>query len=155
MEDDRPLIKGALWGKMSKVEKGRMKQLSVQYTANMKHAANAAGRRARGVSLEMLAQTGMIGADLADPNCSRFLTELVECQADIVGFVQTLPELRQRVLVCREQLQVAAQAGHLNGFGEANTSHLIDLFNTLVNGLDVHSVCPFLARENAPTKVPS
>jgi hypothetical protein len=138
-----------------------VQQLSVQ--ANKKLPVNTVGRRTRGshfkkhsgVSLEMLAQSGMIGADLDDPNCLKFITDLVECQADVVEFVQSLPELLQRVLVCRMQLQVAAQAGHLNGFGEANTLHLIDVFNALVYGLDVHSVCPFLAQEHAPGNVQS
>jgi hypothetical protein len=59
------------------------------------------------------------------------------------------------VLVFREQLQTAAQAGHLNTFGEANTAHLMDLFNTLVNGLDVHQACPFLATQHATQHPPA
>jgi hypothetical protein len=104
MDNDRPLLRGALWGKMSKGDKGRIRQLSVPYTANKKNPVNTAGRRPRGVSLEMLAQSGPIGADLDDPNCSTFITDLVGCQADVVEFVQTLPALRNRVLVFREQL---------------------------------------------------
>jgi hypothetical protein len=137
---------------MSQGDKARIRQLSVQYTANKKIAVNAAGRRPRGVSLEMLAQSSLVGADLDDPNCATFITELVGCQGDVVEFVQTLPDLRNRVLVFREQLQAAAQAGHLHAFGEANTTHLIDLFNTLANGLDVYSKCPFLAPEHAKKK---
>jgi hypothetical protein len=109
MDTDRTFLRGALWSKMSKGDKGRIRQLSVHHTANKKISVNTVGRRTREVSLEMLAQSGLIGADLEDPHCSKFFTGLVERQADVVTFVQTLPDLRNSVLVilnnCKLQLR--------------------------------------------------
>jgi hypothetical protein len=99
--------------------------------------------------LEMLAQAGMIGADPEDENCSKWVTDVVETQADVVAFVQTLPSLRARVVQCREQLVAAAQAGHMAAFGEHNTNQLLELFTGLENGLDVYAVCPLLAPVHA------
>jgi hypothetical protein len=150
MDPDRPLIKASLWGKLSQGDKGRLNKLSVQYAGNKSRPANVKGRRSLGVSLEMLAQSGLIGADLDDPNCTKFVSDLVECQADVVAFVQTIPELRAKVIAMGELFDAAAKAGHLNSFGEANTNRMLEMFNTLVSGLDVHAVCLFLAREHAP-----
>jgi hypothetical protein len=62
------------------------------------------------------------------------------------------------VLILREQLQPAVQAGHLNGFSDASTLHLIDLLNTLANSSGFCSKCPFVAPvhalENVPGSVP-
>jgi hypothetical protein len=169
MDHDRPLIKAALWCKLSQGDKGRLKQLSVQYAGNKRRSVNAVGRRTLGVSLEVLAQSGLIGADADDANCSKFvnvcflLLLLLLCcvllsvcffwfsgvPGVVVAFIQTIPELPAKAIAMGEQFDTAAKAGHLNSFGEANTNRILDMFNLLVNGLDVHVVCPFLAREHA------
>jgi hypothetical protein len=143
----KPPVKARLWNAVSDSEKGRLKRLSVQYKANK--ALNPTPRHAKGVSLEMLAQAGMIGADPDDENCSKWVTDVVETQADVVAFVQTLPSLRARVVQSREQLVAAAQSGHMAAFGEHNTNQLLELFTGLENGLDVYAVCPFLAPVHA------
>ena len=135
---------------MSSGEKARIKRLSVQYTANKKVPGNTVGRRTKGVSLNMLEESGLIGADTEDLSCSKFITDLVECQSDVVAFVKTLPELHQRVKSFGEQLTAAAQAGHLDAFGAEPTQHLIQLFQELVKGLDVYAACPYLASVQAP-----
>lgn len=152
--NDRPLLKAGLWRCMSTADKSRIRSLSVQFAANKKVPRNQAGRRSKGVSLEMLAQSGLLGADPDDPQCSQFVTSLVECQADVVQFVQTLPGLQNRVSQFRAQLIAAAEAGHLTGFGEANTMNLVELFDGLVSGLDVYAKCPFLATEHAVQNTP-
>jgi hypothetical protein len=144
----KPPVKARLWNAVTDGEKSRLKRLSVQYKAHKSSPANRTTRHAKGVSLEsleMLAQAGMIGADPDDENCSKWATDVVETQADVVAFVQTLPPLRDRVIQCRGQLVAAAQAGHMSAFGEHNTSQLLELFNGLVDGLDVYAACPYLA----------
>jgi hypothetical protein len=146
----KPPVKARLWNSVSDREKSRLKALSVQYKANKASVANRTNRHAKGVSLEMLAQAGLVGADPEDENCSKWVTDVVETQADVIAFVQTLPALRARVLQCREQLLAAAQAGSMSSFGDQNTSQLLDLFNGLVDGLDVYAACPYLAPVQAP-----
>jgi hypothetical protein len=141
----KPPVKARIWNAVSNAEKKKLKLLSAQYKANKAAPANRTSRHAKGVSLEMLAQSSLLGADTEDENCSKWVTDMVETQADVVAFVQTLPALRDRVIQCHEQLAAAAQAGHMSAFGEQNTQQLLDLFSGLVQGLDVYAVCPYLA----------
>jgi hypothetical protein len=142
---ETPLIRGALWSRMKPCEKRRYKQHAVQWKANKAIPANRRGNKTRGVSLQMLQQAGMLGVDLEDENTSKFISDIAECQSDIVSFVQTLPELRNRVVQAHTALLAAREAGHLTAFGDESTLHLVNLFEGLISGLDVHAACPLLA----------
>jgi hypothetical protein len=60
MDNDRPLLKGVLWSKMSEGDKGGVRKSNFQDKATHKLPVNTVGHRTRGVSLEMLAQSGLI-----------------------------------------------------------------------------------------------
>ena len=122
----------------------------MQYTINKSVAANRTARHPKGISLEMLAQASMLGADSDDPNCSTLVTDIVEAQEDVVSFVQSLTALRERVVSCRDQLVTAAQAGQLAAFGEENTSQLVQLLSGVASVLDVFTACPSLAPHHQP-----
>ena len=143
-DDSRPLVNGAVWSKLSNRDKNRLRALSVQYTANKAAPANRTAKP-RGVSLEMLAQAGLLGVDPDDPSCAKLVSDISETQSGVAQFVRTLPPLRNQVIHFRESLQTANAAGHLTAFGPDNTQQLLLLFDTLVAGLDVYGKCPYLA----------
>ena len=71
----------------------------------------------RGVSLEMLAQIGLLGVDPGDPSCSKGVSDITEIPSDVAQFVRTLPPLRNQVIQARERLQTANEFGQLTTFG--------------------------------------
>jgi hypothetical protein len=97
----------------------------------------------------MLAQAGLLGADTDNESCSKWISDLVDTQTDVITFVQSIPPLHQRVVSISDSLKTAANEGHLAAFGEENTRQLIQLFDGLASGLDVFTHCPMLAREHA------
>jgi hypothetical protein len=147
---DKPLVRAAVWQKLSNSDKSKLRQLSVQYKANKSAAANRVRNRQKGVSLEMLAQAGLLGADTDNESCSKWISDLVDTQMDVVSFVQSIPPLHSRVVSISDGLKHAVTEGHFAAFGEENTRQLIQLFDGLASGLDVYSHCPMLAPEHVP-----
>jgi hypothetical protein len=147
--NEKPLVRASVWHKLSKTDKNKIRQLSVQYNANKAVQANHVRNRQKGVSLEMLAQAGLLGADTDSQTCAKWITDLVETQVDVISFVESIPPLHQRVVSISESLKTAASEGHLAAFGTENTHQLIQLFDGLASGLDVYAHCPMLAPVHA------
>jgi hypothetical protein len=147
-EDTRgSLVKGSIWRQLSSDSRRKWKSLSVQYVANMKAPMNKIRSKARGVSLEMLQSAGVMGADLSDPQCNRFISELAETQSDVALFVQRLVPLHAEAQHWHAVFKQASENGLLAPLGD--TALMLQFFDTLVKGLDVYSHCPQLAPAHA------
>lgn len=153
MPHEKPLIKGALWNKLSTAERARFSSLNVQYAANKKVPANRNNRRFKGVSLEMLQASGMIGADPEDGSTSKFVADIADNMSDVISFVQTLPALHAQVLFYQASLQQAVTEGSLSAFGEENTRNLMGFFSQMSQGLDLYRHCSELAPAHAVPEV--
>jgi hypothetical protein len=149
---DKPLVRAAVWQRLSNSDKNKLRQLSVQYKANKAAPANRVRNRQKGVSLEMLAQAGLLGADTDNEACAKWISDLVDTQLDVVSFVQSIPPLHAQVVSISDGLKQAVTEGHFAAFGEENTRRLIQLFDGLASGLDVYAHCPMLAPEHVPAQ---
>jgi hypothetical protein len=95
----------------------------------------------------MLASAGILGAEPDDPLCNRFISEMIDCQADIVLFLRSLAPLRSTAQQLAVYLQDANTKGHLANLGEAAAA-LQKFIMDLDKGLDVYANCPQLAPEH-------
>jgi hypothetical protein len=99
--------------------------------------------KARGVPLEMLQSAGVLGADTDDPQCNRFISDLVETQADVALFVQELVPLHAQAQHWHAVIQQASDNGLLAPVRD--TALMLQFLDDLVTGLDVYSHCSQLA----------
>jgi hypothetical protein len=95
----------------------------------------------------MVASAGILGVEPDHPLCNRFISEMIDCQSEIVAFLRSLAPLRIKA----QQLAVFLQEAHANGslahLGEA-ASALQSFVADLDKGLDVYANCPQLAPEH-------
>jgi hypothetical protein len=71
---DKPLVRAAVWQRLSHAEQNKPR-LSVQYNANKSAPANRGRNRQKGVSFDMLAQAGLLGADTDSDSCSKWTSD--------------------------------------------------------------------------------
>jgi hypothetical protein len=149
MSDDMrgSVVKGNIWRQLTPDSKRKWKSLSVQYAANKRAPANKIRSNSRGVTLAMLQSAGVLGADPDDPQCNKFISDLAETQADVALFVQQLIPLHSQAQHWRAILTQASENGLLAPLGD--TALMLQFFDSLVTGLDVHAHCPQLAPVHA------
>jgi hypothetical protein len=143
------VVRSGVWKALEPSHRVKWKNLSVQWAANKKSVRNKGSKpsQSKGISLEMLEEAGVMGADASDPLCNKFIADLIDCQSELVAFVRGLDEMRTTAHQLSEFFKSASTAGKLVPLGDAVPKILL-FFEALNGKLDLYTHCPTLAPEH-------
>lgn len=146
MRDDR-LLPSRVHGALSKNGRNRLDRLSRQFRRNVALEAN----NRRGVCFNVLEVfQSFPGAEADELSTPRFFLDAQAAQRELNTWASTVVPAQRTLL---QNALVTLQNQPPNTPVDVNA--LVNLFQQVIEGLDVHQHCPHLAPTSAPANAPN